>query len=383
MNIGLNGIGFEPGGIGGAETYFRNLVQGLQANAGDDAFTLLCNNGNLKAVPLFDPRFRAASINLTTYSLKWYLRGILRNVTGLDTLNPAIYRCGLDLIHHPFTLRSPSCPKLPSVVTFLDMQHEYYPQFFTKSELFYRRRNYRQSARLSTRLIAISEFTKRCLVEHYGVEPGKVDVIHLGFGAEFVVIRDEARLNAVREKYRLERPFLYYPAATWPHKNHHNLLLALRILKERHGFEGELVLSGIAMQAHGAILKEIEHLGLSGSVRLLGYVAYEDLPCLYNLARMLVFPSYFEGFGLPLVEAMACGCPVVCSGVTSIPEVVGAAAGMFDPRSVEEIASAVWRVWSDQGLADAMRAKGLQRAPYFNWNTMALQTAEVYRKALA
>jgi glycosyltransferase involved in cell wall biosynthesis len=175
---------------------------------------------------------------------------------------------------------------------------------------------------------------------------------------------------------------MYYPAATWPHKNHKMFLGALKIMKYRYGFDGQLVLSGIAMQTNNDILKEIIRLGLQEDVVVLGYLPQEDLPCLYNLARMMVFPSLYEGFGIPLVEAMACGCPIACSNVTSIPEVVGDAALTFDPYSVEEMAEKVWRVWNDDVLRQEMNLKGLGRVKRFSWDNMARQTIAVYEKTL-
>jgi glycosyltransferase involved in cell wall biosynthesis len=157
-------------------------------------------------------------------------------------------------------------------------------------------------------------------------------------------------------------------------------LAALQLLHERYGFDGELVLTGIAMRSHNELLDEIERRGLKDKVRVLGYLPYEELPYLYKLARIMVFPSLFEGFGIPLVEAMACGCPVVCSDVTSIPEVVGDAAVTCDPNSFEDMADKIWTVWNDDGQIEKMRARGLARADLFSWEKTARQTLDVYRR---
>ena len=136
------------------------------------------------------------------------------------------------------------------------------------------------------------------------------------------------------------------------------------------------------MLANNDVLGEIERLGLCDDVVVLGYLPQEDLPCLYNLARLIVFPSLSEGFGIPLVESMACGCPVVCSNVTSIPEVVGEAALTFDPGSAEEMAEQIWSLWGDDTLRQKYRTKGLARVKPFNGENMARQTIDVYGKAL-
>jgi glycosyltransferase involved in cell wall biosynthesis len=189
-------------------------------------------------------------------------------------------------------------------------------------------------------------------------------------------------LERVRAEHGLDRPFMYFPAATWPHKNHKKLLAALKILTDRYDFDGHLVLTGIAMKSHGDILDEVEQLGLTEQVKILGYLPYADLPFLYNLARLLVFPSLFEGFGLPLVEAMACGCPVVCSEVTAMPEIAGDAALLFDPTFEEDIADKVWAVWNDDGMRERLITRGFERARLFRWEKTARETIEVYRRTV-
>jgi glycosyltransferase involved in cell wall biosynthesis len=292
-------------------------------------------------------------------------------------------RLDVDLIHHPFSILNPMGLKTPSVLTFIDMQHEIFPEYFSPRDLNARKRLYRQSAEEATRIVAISGHVKNCLVERYRIDPEKIDVVHIGCDPQFRVMNDAALLASARSRYGLHKPFIFYPAATWPHKNHKKLLAALKLMKEQYGFDGRLVLSGIAMQSNDEVLQEIGRLGLQDNVVVLGYLPHEDLPYLYNLARMMVFPSLFEGFGIPLVEAMACGCPVACSEIASIPEVVGDAALTFDPCSIEEIAETTWKIWSDDTLRQETIVKGLDRVKQFSWDRMARQTITVYEKALS
>lgn len=380
MNIGLNALGLVAGKIGGVETYFRSLVDSLQREDSDNFYTILCYENDKKQFSVRNPRFSIKAINCNYGTLKWYLRGVLRNVAGLDLFNPFVYECNLDIVHHPFTLLSPTCPRICSVVTFHDLQHEYYPEFFSSFERAYRNKNYRASARNASRIIAISNFTKECLVDRYEVEENKIDVVYPAFGAGFLEVIEKERLDAVRNKYGLDRPFMFYPAATWPHKNHSGLLKAMEILISSYGFDGQLVLTGIAKQAHGELLRNIVRSGLSDHVRILGYLHYEDLPSLYSLARLLVFPSFFEGFGIPLVEAMACGCPVVCSNAASLPEVGGDACFLFSPDSPEEMAGKIWSVWSDETKMEELRSRGFERVKHFEWGRVATQTMKVYQK---
>jgi glycosyltransferase involved in cell wall biosynthesis len=312
----------------------------------------------------------------------WFLRGVLRNTANIDILKPVFNRLDLDAIHHPFSILNPMGTKIPSVLTFLDMQHEFFPQFFSSREMKMRQEFYRPSAEQAARIIAISGHVKSSLVERYEMSPDKIDVIYLGYDQRYKRYDESDVLHKMQSKYGLNRPFLYYPGATWPHKNHKTLLASIGILKTRYRFDGQLVLTGIAKKSNDEILQEITRLNLDETVKVLGYIPYEELPYLYNLARLLVFPSLFEGFGIPLVEAMACGCPIACSNATSIPEVVGDVGMIFDPMSSEDMAEKIWQLWNDEEQLRDMRARGLERAKLFSWDDTARQTIEVYKKAL-
>jgi glycosyltransferase involved in cell wall biosynthesis len=380
MIIGLNAITFVPGRIGGMETYIRNLVDRLQRVDTGNSYLLLCDQRHAAEFPVFSKNLRIQHVDYAQPSLNWFMRGLCRKALNVDILTRAVRGINVDIMHHPFTVLTPPGTEIPAVLTFWDMQHEFFPRFFNRRELSKRKRLFPASVREAESIIVSSGFTRDCLVERYGAPAEKIDVIFTGYGPEHRVIDDPEELQGIRTKYGLDRPFLFYPAATWPHKNHRNLLAALRILKESHGFDGELLLTGIAMQSHAEITAEIARLGLTGQVRLLGYLPAGELPLFYNLARMLIFPSLFEGFGIPLVEAMACGCPVACSATTSLPEVAGNAGVLFDPLAPEQIAEAVRSVWSDETQRSAMRKRGLERALLFTWDETARKTIEVYRK---
>ncbi|HIJ87341.1 MAG TPA: glycosyltransferase family 4 protein [Desulfuromonadales bacterium] len=381
MRVGLNATSFHPGSMGGMETYFRNLVDRVQVLDHENEYLILCDKRFAKEVPLVNPNFRLEYINYAKPSPAWFLRGAVRNIFNRDMLAGRMNRVKADVIHHPFTVLTPPDIKLPSVLTFWDMQHEFFPEFFSRTELLKRQRLYRISSERATQIIVSATFTKECLTDRYGIEAEKIEVIHTGYGPEYRPVDNSELLAAIRDKYGLARPFLLYPAATWPHKNHKRLLAALKLMRERHAFEGLLVLTGIAMQSHSDIQVEISRLGLTDDVKILGYLPAADLPGLYNCARLMVFPSLFEGFGIPLVEAMACGCPVVCSNTTSLPEVAGDAGVTFDPLDSEAMATAIWSVWNDEGELTRMRAQGLERASRFNWNDTARKTMAVYKKA--
>lgn len=381
MNIVLNAIAYCPGTMGGVETYFRTLVNSLQGVDSVNDYALICSERHVKALQLSNPRFRPLACRYTKPSLRWYLRAAIRHATRFDILQPFMNRLDADIIHHPFSILQPLNHRIPSVVTFHDMHHEFFPECFSPYALQARKKLWQPSAEKATRIIAISAYAKACLVERYHIAPDKIDVVSIASDPRFRPSDDAEALAAAGSRLGLQKPFIYYPAATWPHKNHTRLLAALRIMKECYGFDGQLVLSGIANQADSGLRREIRRLGLDDMVIVLGYLPDDDLPGLYNLARLMAFPSLAEGFGIPLLEAMACGCPIACSAVTALPEVVGSAAVLFDPRSVEAMAAAIWTLWDDDTLRRELQAKGLERARLFSRDTMARQTIQVYEQA--
>lgn len=381
MKIGLNAISFVPGKMGGTETYFRNLVGSLQQMDHANNYTIFCDKRFTSEFQSNNPLFSVRNINYAKPTFKWAARGIVRNLLDLDILKWDMKGIDVDVIHHPFTVLTPPGLSIPSVLTFWDMQQEFFPEFFSTRELLKRKRTFRASAEEATRIIVSANYTKQCLVEKYAIDPSKIKVIYTGFSSHYGVISDQEKLTQIRKKHGLDKPFLYYPAANWPHKNHKNLLEALKILRDEQRFDGQLVLTGVAMKSHGEINSHVERLGLADVVKVLGYLDYAELPYLYNIASLMVFPSFFEGFGIPLVEAMACGCPVVCSDATSLPEIVGVAGLLFDPASPRDIAEKVWKAWSDQGVRHEMRAAGLERVALFNWEETAKSTLDVYREA--
>ena len=383
MRIGLSLINFNPGGMGGVEVYFKMLLEHLQRVDRVNEYVLLCDERSAGHFPLEAENFRECVIRWRhPRPLRW-IRSLVRHLCGIDLLNFRIDALGLDLVHHPFSALSPKKGATPVVVTVHDTQYEYFPEFFGPAECQRRRQGVVGAISAAHAVITISEFTKRCLVEHYGVPPEKVTVALMGCDRSFRRVEEESVLLALSRKYRLERPFMYFPAASWPHKNHAGLLRALRLLIDRNQFEGELVLSGVARNGQGEIDRLIVELGLEGRVRMLGYLDREELPVLYSLARMLVYPSLFEGFGIPLLEAMGCGCPIACSNATSLPEVAGDAALIFDPGSTEEMAKAIWSVWSDEEVRSSLLAAAQRRKGAFDLDAFAKATAAVYAMACA
>ncbi len=378
MRIALNLIGYLPG-CGGVETYLINLLTALQRTDTENQYLVLCDEAAASSLPLEVDNFHLKTVAYQNNSLKGMLRGALLRTTGYDILVRELAGIEVDVMHHPLTILNPPGLPYPSVLTFHDMQQEFFPEFFSPKELRQRRMTYQASVQEANAVITVSAHAKNCLVEKYGISPLKVHVVHSGCGNEFY-IRELASLSETITTLNLERPFMFYPAATWPHKNHIRLLEAVKLLIDQGNFDGELLLTGAQKNAHWDVNEAIKRLRLEAKVRWLGYLPQNVIPQLYNLAKLMVFPSLFEGFGLPVVEAMASGCPVACSQNSSLPEVGGKAAVYFDPLNVEDIAEKISLIWSDDEAREKIRQEGLLQAAQFRWEITAKNTVEVYRR---
>jgi glycosyltransferase involved in cell wall biosynthesis len=273
----------------------------------------------------------------------------------------------------------PDLHSLRHVLVVPDIQHEYLPEFFPGAALEERRRLYGDAVRRADHICAISEFTRQTLIDRLGVDPAHVTAIPLAAGAVFNP--EQSGDAGLLARYGLTADsFLFFPAHTWHHKNHRTAVEALRILRDAHGLKPLLVCTGGAREAQPEIDALVASAGLSAQVRFLGYVPEEDVAALYRGAAALVFPSLFEGFGMPLLEAMACGCPVVCSDTTSLPEIAGDAAVLCPPRDADAFADALARVLKDVDLRADLRRRGFERATLYSWRKFTLETVAILRR---
>jgi glycosyltransferase involved in cell wall biosynthesis len=275
----------------------------------------------------------------------------------------------------------PDLYPLRHVLMVPDIQHEYFPEFFSQQALTERRRLYGDSIRRADHVCAISEFTRQTLIERLGVAPEKITAIPLAADPIFTTAHRPLDDRAALQKYGLTAgTYLFFAGHTWHHKNHRAAVDALRILRDKHGLTPTLVCTGGAREAQPAIEQQIAASGLEQHVRFLGYCPQRDLPALYRGAVSLVFPSLFEGFGMPVLEAMACGCPVICSNATSLPEIAGEAALLIDPANSEAIADAVHRLLRDGDLRATLSGQGVLQAARFSWQRHTMETVAVLHK---
>lgn len=289
-----------------------------------------------------------------------------------------VYRADVDLLHMPANV-IPFWLPCPTLVTIHDTTVFHLPRNFPFWHRNYFRLLVPWAARHASMILTVSEHSKRDIVKQFRVAPVKVVVTYLAASPACRTISEQEILK-VRQRYELES-FILTVGTLEPRKNMIRLLQAFALLRQ-NGFSYQLVHAGPQGWLFDDILVEVERLELQDSVRFLGRVPSEDLVGLYNAASAFVYPSLYEGFGLPVLEAMACGCPVISSNTSSLPEVVGDAGIMIDPYNVQQLADAIQKVLEDKVLAQDMRQRGLERAILFSWQRCAQETLDVYSQVL-
>ena len=267
----------------------------------------------------------------------------------------------------------------PSVVTVHDLGYLYYPRAHRLLDRLYLDLSTRYNARAASRIIAISQATKDDLVQHYGTEPDKITVIHSGCDETMQPVEDEAIVERVKARYGIPGDYVLHVGTLQPRKNLGRLLEAYALARKqaKRGETPCLVIAGSKGWLYDQIFQKVKRLGLEAEVIFPGYVSQDDLPALLSGARLFVFPSLYEGFGLPVLEAMACGTPVLCSNVSSLPEVAGDAALLVDPLDVKSMAEAMNRLLQDEGLRSQLVERGYRRVRQFSWERCARETLAV------
>lgn len=285
----------------------------------------------------------------------------------------------LDIYHSPdFVL--PPVQKARTVLTVHDLSFVHYPEAAPKSLVGYLNRVVPRSVSRADLVVADSESTKQDLIEQFNVDAGRIRVVYGGVDERFKPDEDAQNREEIALRYGMQLPALLAVGTLQPRKNLDRLIDAFVLLRDRGNLTHRLYIAGAAGWSYSDLFVKIEELGLQPFVRFLGYVADEDLPALYSLADVFVYPSLYEGFGLPVLEAMACGTPVVCSNVSSIPEVGGDAAIYCDPLDVESIAAGIERALGDRELRKKMIGLGREHASEFTWASAGRALLSVYRE---
>ncbi|WP_428939603.1 glycosyltransferase family 4 protein [Fontivita pretiosa] len=287
---------------------------------------------------------------------------------------------GCDVLHFPtqsFTLCA-----LPTIYNPHDLQHLHYPQFFSPVDLALRETIYRTACELANTVVVGSEWIKQDVVRHYRLDPQKVQIIPWAPPTEFYPPLEPERLEQARRRLSLPQTYMLYPAVTWPHKNHLRLLEAIAELRDRRGMVVNLVCTGSKYPFHWPKIEQrVRELRLEPQVRFLGFVSEEDLRAVYRLAQFLILPTLFEADSCPIHEAWKEGLAVASADITALPDQVGDAGLLFDPRSVSAIADAIARMSTDAELRRQLIERGHRRVRDFDWERTARAYRAVYRRA--
>jgi glycosyltransferase involved in cell wall biosynthesis len=374
LHVGVNLLWLVPGVVGGSEEYTTRL---LRAMAERD----LASDGI--GITLFVLRPFADAYAELVHSFPTVVCPISGRSKGVRVAAESTWlvvharRHRVDLVHHAGGT-IPLLRATPSVLTIHDLQPLLMPGNFSDLKVLYLRRRLPASVRHARLIVSPSEFSRRTIADLLDVPADCTVTVPSGYAASLA----EAPIGDPRTRYRLDRPFFLYPAITYPHKNHVTLVRAFAEVTAKDA-DTLLVLTHRPDSMEREVLRLVDALGLRGRVRRLGHVPRGDLDWLYANAVALTFPSRFEGFGLPVLEAMGNGCPVIASNATALPEVVGDAGVLLDPDDVAGWAAAMFDVASDEDRRSTLAAAGRTRVSAFDWASSAERIVNAYRRAAA
>jgi glycosyltransferase involved in cell wall biosynthesis len=364
VRIAIDARKLHDYGIG---TYVRNLVHWLSRLDDDWTYLLICHPDDVEQLRALGPRFQPVAERAGNYSLREQLSVPL-----------ALMRNRVDLFHAPHYVVSP-LTRCPFVVTIHDCIHLRFPQYLPNQMAYhYARTMLRSSARRSRRVLTVSQASKQDIVQLLQVPEAKVEVIPNALDERLATPPTPEDIARVRERYQLQAPFILYTGNIKPHKNVDRLIEAYAVLRRRGVTEAKLLIIGDDISKYPNLRRLVHRHQIHPHVRFLGFVSDDMLAILYRLATVFVFPSLYEGFGLPPLEAMAAGTPVITSNVSSLPEVVGDAAILIDPLDVDALAGAMARVIGDPSLRASLVARGHERVKAFSWERSVTRIRDVY-----
>ena len=366
VRIGIDARKLHDFGIG---TYIRNLLQQLARMDRETEFVLLGRPGDRDALASVGRNFRAVAETAGNYSIAEQIRIPL-----------ALKREKVTLFHAPHYVLPPLVP-CRSIVTIHDCIHLMFPQYLpNRLAPAYARASIALAARRAARVLTVSESSKRDIQRFVDVPADRIDVIYNSYDERFGTEPLEEDMFRVRERYQLHDQFVLYAGNVKPHKNLERLIEAFHLVRRRGLDHIKLVMIGDEISKYAVLRRAVHRYQLHNSVRFLGYLPQETLAVMYRLAGVFVFPSLYEGFGLPPLEAMASGTPVVTSNVSSLPEVAGDAAVLVDPYSPEAIADGIERVLTDQALRRDLQQRGLARVKQFSWESSVRRVRDIYNE---
>lgn len=377
-SVGINLLWMVPGVVGGSETYLTRLLHGLTERDAGLEYTIFALPQFADAHPDLASSFEVAYAPLSGQMKSFRVAG------ENSWLAAQCKRRGMDLVHHGGGTM-PLLRTTRSVLTIHDLQYIYFPEYFSHTKLRFLKTMVPRSAEASRLVLVPSEYTRRTVIERLSIDPSLVVVVPHGISPR----HPTKPSSDVRERYGIPGRYFLYPAATYPHKNHLVLLNAFEKLLSAH-HDVSLVLTGakawqelrLAKEMGKKIDVEIKKLKIDDRVKRLGYVPTADLDALYQDATAMVFPSRFEGFGAPVLEAMNRGCPVIAANVTALPEIAGRSGRLVSPDNAEQWAEAMTELLEDEDVRQRYVELGLERAKRFSWDASAAILEDAYKHAL-
>ena len=364
-------VGIDAGALAnrqdGSRNHVSNVLQALARIDPGGAYTVFLHAPPASnSVPVL-PALRQVQVPLTVGRWRVPL------ATSL-----ALMGTGIDLLHVQFA--APILCRVPLIVTVHDIMYEHYPEYYAPPDLTQLRRRVPRTVGQARLVLTGSEFSKQDLIARYGVRPERIAVTSNGVEPRFAPVRDDIVLSGIRERVESPHGYILFVGALKPNKNLHRLIESYARLRETDRTRHKLVLAGASTDTLSTSLRTaIAASGFASDIVLPGYIADVDLPALYSAADLFVQPSLFEGFGLPPLEAMACGTAVVTSNTTSLPEVVGEAALTVDPTDVEALARAMAAVLDNDSLRRDLEHAGIARASTFTWERTARIVLDAYQ----
>jgi glycosyltransferase involved in cell wall biosynthesis len=358
--------------LGGNETYAVNLIEALAEIDQANRYTLYVTKKS--ALDRFADRWPNFQVKQTLPHTPLVRIPL--------TLSRELRRNPVDVLHVQYT--APPLAPCPVVVTIHDLSFEHLPETFKRRSWMQLRLTVRRTARHAAQIITDSEYSRQDISKTYGIPDERIVVTPAAAPAHFSRVTIPTELKKVRDNYGIKRDYILSLGSIQPRKNLVRLIEAYSVLRQSRPEVKlpQLVLAGKRGWLDSETHKAAQRNTNDGDIVFTGYVAESDLSALYSSATCFVYPSYFEGFGLPILEAMQCGVPVIAGNRTSIPEIVADAGLLFDPFDTNALAEALQRLLDDEELRAALRAKGLQRAAQFSWRKTAQLTLQAYKQAV-
>lgn len=369
IGIDARMYGYAQTGIG---NYIRHLLEYIFKQDTRNNYIVFLMPAEYDSFVLPNKRIRKVRVSAKWYSWKEQL------------LFPfQLYKENLDLMH--FThFNSPILYFKKSIITIHDITPFFFPGHKMKSLI--RKIGFRvvflSSVKKATKIIAVSKNTKNDIIEYFKIKKNKIEVIYEGVDEQFKIISDSNKIEKFKKKYNIIKPFIFYTGVWRNHKNLVGLIKAFGILKKKYQLDYQLILGGKEDPYYPEVRKTWEKLQLGKDIKRPGFIDQKDIPLFYNNAKVFIIPSFYEGFGLIGLEAMACGTPVISSNTTSLPEVFNKAAIYFNPNNSEEMAEKIKLVLNDKKLYNKLKEKGFQQIQKYSWQKMGIETMTLYRNIL-